>query len=792
MKQQAKANLLAALDATEQDVRHTSALVVAKVAAIEIPKGMWQELIPLLLKNSDNQAPVGVRHASLEALGYICEELGLLEEDYLKDEEVNAILTGVVGAMRPEESVMEIRYAATVALNNALEFASNNFEREAERNYIMESICHATIAESPKVRQAAWECLVGVAEQYYNNLPLYIEQLFVLTRDYAVKDAEEGVVLQALEFWSTIADEEIDRKIEEEDNPDSGVKSHRFIEQALGQLVPLLLEQLTKQDELADLEGAWNVSLAAGTALGLASNVAGNAIVPLVMPYIEANIQRNTTPEDWRYREAATFAFGCILDGPEVDALGEISRSALQFLLKSMADQNELVRNTTAWSVGRIFEFVHGRLSPPLLTKDNLGMVIETLLGSLADEIHIAEKVCYAISQLAAGFTDPVDSPLSTYFSLIVGKLLETSSRPVSDVGEAAKIQVQAFEAINEVVNASSNDAVGQVAMLIPEVTNRIGQFSSYTPSSPEQAEHQAETLSLLCGVINVVLTKLSLVDENANLARDKADVIMQSLLTVLSSRPNHVSEDAMLAVGALTYVTGKDFIKYMDAFFPYLQKGLQQVREWQTCLVTLGVLGDVCRALEESIGRYCADIMNVLKQNLENPEVPRSVKPSILASFGDIALAIGDLFTNYLAVAMPMLLSAASLSDNLAREVCDEDVEQIEYINSLRQNILEAWSGIFNGLSKENTVQYLGPHAMTLIGHIENILSDSASHRDMNVLSRTIDAIGDIASTLPQSGQIFRQKPIIAHFLESCTKTPGLDDKANWARTVVAQASVA
>ena len=787
VREQTKASLLAGLGAPEQDVRHTAALVIAKVAAIEIPRQLWGGLIPMLLDNIGPGSPVGPRHASLEVLGYICEELGLLEDDYLDESQVNNILTGVVSSMGPEEQNPDIRYAATVALNNALDFAESNFKKDQERNYIMTKICEGTIAENAKVRQAAWECLVRAAENYYETFPMYIQEIFNLTKR-AMNDPEEGVVLQALEFWSSIADEEIYCLEEEEENPETPKKSHHFIKGVLGQLVPLLLEQLTKQDEFADTEGAWNVALAAGTALGLAATVAGNPIVPLVMPYVQQNIGRNSTPEDWRYREAATFAFGCILDGPDVNNLGPLAREGLGHLFSALTDPNPLVKNTTAWTVGRIFEFVHGSdLNPPLLNQENLQGVVQTLLHSLRDDVHIAEKVCYAISQLASGFSEMDPSPLSPYFETIMSNLLETSARHTADPGEAAKIQVQAFEAINEVVMASSSDAIPLVSQLVPLICSRIGEISSVVPQSAEASEHQIDTLNLLCAVINVAITKLSLQGDHAKqLAAQGADTVMQALLTVFVARPHlpsYVPEEAMLAVGALTYVTGKDFIRYMNSFYPFLEKGLKQAQEWQTCLVTLGVLGDVCRALEEGIVEFCDNIMMILIKNLEDEAVPRSVKPAILASFGDIALAIGDNFIKYLNVVAPPLQAAAQMSVELAKQA-DDDEDQIAFVNSLRQSILEAWSGMFNGLSKENSDAYLRQISPMLIDYIETIAADP--NENLSVMSRAADAIGDIASNINGVGALFMQKPYVTSFLEKCKSKPGPDEKASWALKMV------
>lgn len=54
------------------------------------------------------------------------------------------------------------------------------------------------------------------------------------------------------------------------------------------------------------------------------------------MPFIQTNISKNSTPEDWRLREAATFAFGLILDGPVPSMFFDIVRSALGFLLAAL------------------------------------------------------------------------------------------------------------------------------------------------------------------------------------------------------------------------------------------------------------------------------------------------------------------------------------------------------------------------------------------------------------------------------------------------------------------------
>ena len=52
------------------------------------------------------------------------------------------------------------------------------------------------------------------------------------------------------------------------------------------------------------------------------------------MPFVQANISKNTTPEDWRLREAATFDFGLVLEGPDPAAFSDTVKPALSFFLQ--------------------------------------------------------------------------------------------------------------------------------------------------------------------------------------------------------------------------------------------------------------------------------------------------------------------------------------------------------------------------------------------------------------------------------------------------------------------------
>jgi hypothetical protein len=112
--------------------------------------------------------------------------------------------------------------------------------------------------------------------------------------------------------------------------------------------------------------------------------------------------------------------------------------------------------------------------------------------------------------------------------------------------------------------------------------------------------------------------------------------------------------------------------------------------------LSTVGVLGDVARNVEEDLYPYCDGIMGLLITNLGSHEVHRSIKPQILSAFGDLALVLGDKYEKYLSNVKQLLQQAMQLS---MAQASSRDEDFMDYNNELRIGILEAYSGIFQGL---------------------------------------------------------------------------------------------
>ncbi|XP_076905893.1 importin subunit beta-1-like [Bidens hawaiensis] len=774
-RSQVKGLLLNTLGSSVSEAGHTAAQVIAKIASIEIPRKEWPELIGSLLGNMTQQdKPASLKQATLEALGYVCEEIS--HNDLVQDE-VNSVLTAVVQGMNVSEP-KSVRLAATIALYNALDFAQTNFENEMERNYIMKVVCETAMAKEADIRQAAFECLVSIASTYYEVLEPYMPTLFELTAN-AVKGDEEGVALQAIEFWSSICDEEIELQDFETGDSDSYAHSC-FIKKALSMLVPMLLETLLKQDEEQDQEdGIWNLSMAGGTCLGLVAKTVGDDIVPLVMPFVQGNISK----PDWRSREAATYAFGSILEGPSVEKLSPMVVSALDFLLNAMKNQNSHVKDTTAWTLGRIFELLHSPATGfSVISPTNFQKVMVVLLESIKDSPNVAEKVCGAIYFLAQGYEgfETGSSVLTPYLPNIISSLITTAER--NDANDT-KLRSAAYETLNEVVRCSNLAESSQIiTQLLPVIMTKLGQTIELQILSSDDKEKQGDLQALLCGVLQVIIQKLGGNDETKPIILQAADQIMTIFLSVFACRSSTVHEEAMLAIGALAYATGPEFEKYMSEFYKYLEKGLQNFEEYQVCSISVGVVGDICRALDDKILPYCDNIMTLLLKDLSSGDLHRSVKPPIFSCFGDVALAIGEHFEKYVAYAIPMMQGAAEVCAQI--DVTDE--EMVEYGNQLKRSIFEAYSGILQGF-KGSKAEIMLPYASHLLKFIEAVAKDA--NRDESVVRAAVAVLGDLADALGSHVKVFiKDLAFCSEFLGECLQSDDeqLKETATWTQGMI------
>lgn len=766
LRTQIKDGSLGVLQSNDPVARHTSAQLVAKIGSIELPQKEWPTLLESLLQNVTSGSE-GCIHATLECLGYLCDEL---EEGAIDEQDTNRILTAIVDGIRAERPPA-IRLAAITALRNSLEFVSENFKRKQERDHLMQKICEATQSPDLRTRVVAYECIAAIATMYYEYLAEYMETLCKLTFNAITGDQDE-VGLQSLEFWSSMCDVELDL-IEEMnyaqlENRTDYIPCNYYVQTVLNTLIPLLTETLKKQEDDQD-EDSWNLSMAAATCLALVAQVVGDACVDLTMTFITQNIESN----EWRPKEAAIMAFGSILDGPDSVKIAPLVRQALGFLMGCMKFDNILVRDTTAWTLGRICELHCGCISGEMLPG-----LMQLLLEGLDQEPRVSHNVCYAIHNIVKAFeeSEAAAHMLTPYFKALFDKLLETSNRPNAT---ESNLRGSAYEALNVLVQAGADEVNEHIILRLPVVLERLEQSIKTLIENPNSLhDDQAGLQALLCGVLIAAIQKLNTDIEPL------ADRIMQALLQVFSTRNAAAAEEAFMAAGALANVVGPKFEVYMQYFGPVVLMGLKNSEEYMVCSVAVGVVGDLCRALEGKIQPLCDEIVAALIEILKNPMLDRSVKPPVLSCFGDIALAIEGEYERYAVSSLQMILQAAGACGSIATD----DEEVVEYMNQLRESVLEALTGIAQGLGAANKAAMLMECAPQIGAFLATLANDLATRSDA-VTTGAVGLIGDMGQAMGKAVETLFHQQFVVQLVTECAnnaQNPQAQQLAAWTQKVI------
>lgn len=732
VRNQVKSEVLSTLGSSTREVRQIAANIIGNLSRIELPAGEWPTLVETLVGavNGDEQH----MEAALTALGYVCEEAG----EYSEVEEYLAqfstpILTAVGNGMSTANE--DVKYYATNALCNSMEFIHANMQQDNQRDYLVKIVCEAATGQTERTREKAMECLVKIAELYYSTLPAYIARLHQLTTSAVFSDSE-SVALQAMLFWTSICDTE--REMYEEGNTKECLN---YAQQGATELVDLCLKCLVRQEE-GQTEDDWNISIAGGKLLQSLASCLQNAVAGHVMPFVFANVNE----EDWRKCEAALMAFGCVIGGPDPKDIQDTVAQAVPGLLNYFRHKNPMVADTAGWVLAKVCE-----LFPDVFLEvpSNLQQLLNIIGPSISAADAMAIRACNSIHNLALAYEDEEDqqqNELSSFYKDIVMALFAAiDAKDATD----ERLRETAQETLNAVVDAAAADCFGFLETLVPELERRltflVSQRQQMTGSSNASADLD-HLIGLMCGALGGVAKKLGL------RIRNHVATTMQIMDNIFKMQNDSAQAEALLLVGALAHAVHGDLLPYIPNVMPYIVYALQQVDQEDLCHTAAGTLGDCATSLQESFAPFAQQPLTVIRDCLNSPQVDRDVKCSLLGCIGDVALALGgEHFFPYLETFCGIVAGMYVQSKKIDIKG-DYDAE--DYVYSLWESIASFYTGVcqcFNGF-----VQHLGPYLQPIL--IFSLEVCNASLDQWDTLSAALGVIGDLANILKTADPALRQ----------------------------------
>jgi len=342
-------------------------------------------------------------------------------------------------------------------------------------------------------------------------------------------------------------------------------------------------------------------------------------------------------------------------------------------------------------------------------------------------------------------------------------------ARPDAD---ERQLRMAGYNALSVLVSKAGNDCLPHMQALTQEMLKHL-------QASYKSIDRECELQGYICGVLTSLVSRLR---EQVAMAGNQ---IMEEALKVISAYQQVrggaqvLHEEALLLIVALANAAGASFERFMPHFAPHLQVGLQNYEEVQVCLTTTRMVGDLCTALEGKIVSYCDTILQILYTNLRNPAVDRKIKAAVMTSFGDIAMAITGDFEQYLGPVVQMLREASST--RLADGPADSE-EWVEYLNSLREGVLEAYSGIIHGLKESGKLHLFKEHVNTVLMLVKEISEDPTTQ--LPVIKAAVGVVGDLVLVFQTELTAYVGKaPFLVQLVQAALRSqdPKLLQSAQW-----------
>ncbi|PFH31665.1 HEAT repeat-containing protein [Besnoitia besnoiti] len=806
-KQAMRLQLLAAIKTEHTQVANAVCQVLSKIGRIELPSDGFPELLPFLLTlvteatiapeasaatDASAHRKVFGRNA-LTCLAYLCEEhADIVEEtgeepaDVLSEAHCNNILTAVVQGMKDED--IQLKVAALKALYHALIFSKKNFDNQTEREYIIQVVLENTKVPHQAVQVSAFECLVKTAEEYYALLEPYMSGIGPISWE-ALKSGDDSVCIAAMELWNTIADVEIDlqqHEAEAENAEDAAgfPRNCHIIKQALPFLLPILLNTLTKQEsEEADAADSWTSAMAAGTCLGLCAQVVQNAILPPVIQFVSENF----SSPDWTRREAAVLAFGSIMEGPDTEALKPLVEESFTSLVNVLQDSSVAVRDTAAWTLGRIAQFHTPVVLQKLVNADGTvvaenNSLLAAIVNRLLDQPRVAVNVCWLLHELAdhmvAESADkPAATPLDPLFQRLCDALIQVSERADAD---ERSLRDAAFNCLGALINNAGESCKSSMLKLLDHFVCQLSQSFAF-----EANEATRQRQGLLCGVIQILCLRLgSQVQpvapqiwaclERIFRGSPPANAAAGTLPPLSCSASETITNDALLATSALVNAAGPSAAAFAEDVVCIVASGLENstgsaagssgggagaagatsgsstTDELQTVRICVELVGDVSRALGPAFAPFSGPLLARMYQMLQDPNVERALKPCVMVAVGDAAMTMGgEAFAPYLDSFMAILHQAGNTSYEVGPSNWQMNEEWLWYIHDLREGVLQAYMSIVYSFKEKGMQEQLKLYVNAMLDVVKAVAATSPRMRGVEENAKqAIELVGDLVST--------------------------------------------
>lgn len=368
----------------------------------------------------------------------------------LKKESSDFVITAFLDSLTAHYEDSELIKETIQGIYHSLKFTVSHF-KNGQGKLIIDKIIDAANYPNIAVREIAMQCIVEIVRLCYDHISEFMADITECTMNASKKDEEE-VKTQALEVWSSIAEEE---NMREEKN----IQHFNFIDTAFDVLIEMIqetIQDINVGNEELDEEQQWGTSVAAASCLSLISLVAKDKVVVPITEFVAEKIRNEN---DWKMRYCGIVALGAILEGPTKKNLQSVLAPAVPMLLDLINDHHRRVKYAIYWLFSRLAKTQH-----ELITHQNdFPLLFSRMMDGLKGDVRMAANVASIIAELADSMLNRPEKVHSCILSEVFGELCNELlafilNDNIESETDLSRVRVSGFSALYNLLQYAPQD----------------------------------------------------------------------------------------------------------------------------------------------------------------------------------------------------------------------------------------------------------------------------------------------------------------------------------------------
>ena len=763
-----KNSFLSNLASEKSQIKKTCSLTIAAMAKVEIPKG-W-DIIDVICKASVHEN-INYKITSLKTLQNILDFIG---NDILKPYDKQSILGALTSNMSTNESV-EVINEAIIGFSKIIPFVEDNFKNEKERVFMINLLLQllnpsfvSKVSLSENIQKNILICLTDIIKYYAFHITNNFSDIANMSFYYFNC---KNILLStlAIELWATVCDEEIkmDKKFITDNYQDN------LNDSIIRVIQSRKYNSFEEEDEwtptkaavilLSDLVNNGNLKIT-NRMLGYISECLNNDLLNK-FDKKEKNLIKDEIIKALIIKENVYLIYRGILSSNDIED-NIIENSLVKIINELKNESNIPIAYTISLCLAVICKNHFNIINKSQKIFDNF---IEEMIKIL--EFHFNNKKI--IDGLLLSIKHTIKNADIYYFNKHLVNILVILIRIAYDKKSYNKdlnITEMSMFLIGKIIENCENTKENRniIQSFFADLYTRF--LNSLNPNNFSEKEEQICYQNCLLGLI------VSCGGEYQKIKMDLTQFTsVYNFIEQCLQQRGCLFEEALLALGSMAYFGWELFSHINNNVMKYILFSLKERQDYQLCYQGLLAADDVIRCVGKESIAIIPNIVNEMKNIINDPNIPRGLRIKCFGLYNDIFMTEDISNQAYVDDVLPLLINGMRTSVEPPASNMDED--ELEYLNELREKIVELVTGVFLFLNCHNKTNYFSQYIDGFIKYLSKIVEPEFNCK-LDLIFDICGLLGDLYKYFPGSVELYLSPNSMKIIVEKLEQSPNPEHK--------------